>query len=318
MQTLHPATKARLLELAYAPKSMKTYSDQVAQYKRFAAQAGFQLWSAESAAQWILWAHGVQGLKKKTLHLKYHAFKWGAAHEAGVIIKDRQRGDPMHLVPRVIARLPDDSEPKKHIGRHVLRQVIARLQTSQPREAAELTAWFAVAYRALLRAGETKSLRWQDIEFAAAARGEAPATAEVTLQTRPGQVFKTHTQSVKFRFTRDKADQTCAVAALWALWVRLGRPNSGEVFASTEEDARHALQRAARHVTGRARKEFGLHSLRSGGATDMERAGATLSEIMALGRWKSSAVMLYLRGGEALAACLGGAGGMPMDVRRAL
>ena len=37
----------------------------------------------------------------------------------------------------------------------------------------------------------------------------------------------------------------------------------------------------------------------------MEAAGASLSQIKHLGRWKSCALLLYMRGGEQLASMLG-------------
>ena len=90
----------------------------------------------------------------------------------------------------------------------------------------------------------------------------------------------------------------CSTYELWRL---RGQPTGGKVFLFSEEAARKSLKGMAAAVTGYPQADFGLHSLRSGGATDMEDSGMSLSQIRHLGRWKSSAVLLYLRGGEIIA-----------------
>ena len=73
------------------------------------------------------------------------------------------------------------------------------------------------------------------------------------------------------------------------------------MFSVSEKLVRASLAAPA----GLPASNFGLHSPGAGRATDMEASGATLSEIMHLGRWGTSAVLLYLRGCKALAQMLG-------------
>jgi integrase len=134
--------------------------------------------------------------------------------------------------------------------------------------------------------------------------GVVPQAAVVTLAARPGQVFKTHKNSVAFRILKN-GSTTCAVKHLYAWWRFRGSPAQGEVPPLSTMAARKELQKAAAMVTKLPRSAFGLHSLRPGGATHMETTGKPMSEIMALGRWKSSAVLLHLRGGEKVAVEMG-------------
>ncbi|KAL0485936.1 xerD [Acrasis kona] len=61
----------------------------------------------------------------------------------------------------------------------------------------------------------------------------------------------------------------------------------------TTDDVREIVQQMIRFA---GRKEVcGAHSLRSGGATLAAKAGLSLEEIMAIGRWKSECVHRYIR-----------------------
>ena len=50
-------------------------------------------------------------------------------------------------------------------------------------------------------------------------------------------------------------------------------------------------------MPARDRERLGTHSFRSGGATAAAEGGASVEDIMALGRWRSSAVRDYRRVG---------------------
>jgi predicted dienelactone hydrolase len=47
-------------------------------------------------------------------------------------------------------------------------------------------------------------------------------------------------------------------------------------------------------------KTFSGHSLRSGGATALAQAGATMDYVKSAGRWSSDAFLVYVRGHVAL------------------
>ena len=68
---------------------------------------------------------------------------------------------------------------------------------------------------------------------------------------------------------------------------------------------RKRFQDIAVLVLGGEPRQYGLHSLRAGAATDAETDGKHLSEIMFQGSWKSATVFQYMRNGERRAQELG-------------
>ena len=59
MQELHSETRDVLYSMAYAENTLRNTRNQLAIYERFCTESGFHLWSAESAAQWLLYAREV-------------------------------------------------------------------------------------------------------------------------------------------------------------------------------------------------------------------------------------------------------------------
>ena len=118
----------------------------------------------------------------------------------------------------------------------------------------------------------------------------------VTLQVTRDGVFTTHTNSVMMKFPKLSITwaRICPVRMI-RFWSQTAQKTTGPVFTISTEVARHRLQEEAAAVTGLAPSVFGLHSFRAGGATDAEASGKTLSEIMHMGRWKSTVVLQYLR-----------------------
>ena len=306
----------RLMHLGYAKNTVKNNFDQLATYYAFCAQTGLRKWSLESCAQWLLYASEVQGFKKNTIKTKYDCFKWGRAWLAGASVKDTQRGQPGYLVKRFIQRLADDREAKNPIGEAVLAQARAYTRTHKVPQGRQLTAWWILSYALLLRGSEAASLQWEHVRFEGVSRStKVPDALKIRLASGAGEIFKTHTDSVDFR-CQAKNQQVCAVTALWRWYCKAGKPTSGAVFTVSMDTSRTELQGLAAQVTGLPQSRFGLHSLRSGGATDMESKGHTLSQIMLLGRWTSAAVLLYLRGGESLATQLQASRTGARDVRQ--
>ena len=304
MQELHSETRDVLYSMAYAENTLRNTRNQLAIYERFCTESGFHLWSAESAAQWLLYAREVTGLKENTIQAKYDAYKWGRAHVAGQPVDDKSPGQPLYLLKRVIARLADDRVPKRAVGKEILRTAHAFLRGAVPEEADELEAWFLLSYALLLRASEAQSVHWPDVQWEHTAGHSRPCAMTVTLRASDGRVFKTHSHSVQFRCEAGPDKRVCAVRALWRWFKAQGCPDGGRVFVTSEGEARLALQVMAAAATREDPACFGLHSLRAGGATDLEAEGASLSYIMSRGRWRSCAVLLYLRGGESMAQIL--------------
>lgn len=308
MQALPLELRRKLWEGAYAKNTFKTHESQRHQYLVFCAQQGLQPWTDTSAVYWIFWAAEVLQVKKATLKAKFEAFKFFARHEHGRRGDTTEYGSTWQLLTRWIARRPDDATPKRHIGKAVLERALEIFRDSKSKKGArELSAWFTVSYRALLRAGEAQTMRWQDVEFEGHSRTRLPSAMNVTLRTEAERgegngLFKTQAGAIELRFERRREDTSCAVQQMFLWWRACAQPTRGQVFRQSEETARKTLQELASRVTGRPKAEFGLHSLRAGGATDMEQQGVALSQIKHLGRWRSAAVLLYLRGGEVVAS----------------
>jgi integrase len=145
-------------------------------------------------------------------------------------------------------------------------------------EQLQLAAWFTASFSALWRASEAASLRWQDVQWSASVKpGKVPQEAVMTLAARDEQVFKTHKNSVVFRIPGN-GSATCVITHLYTWWRFCKSPVEGEVFPLGMEVARKELQKAAAAVTKQPQSAFGLHSLRSGGATHMETIGKPMSE----------------------------------------
>jgi hypothetical protein len=96
-------------------------------------------------------------------------------------------------------------------------------------------------------------------------------------------------------------DRVCPVKALWA-WQQMTIRTYGylgpDVFSYSVDNVRKAFQVVAAESLGGTPKDYGLHSLRAGAATDAEEMGWNISEIMFMGRWRSLTVLVYLRQGD--------------------
>ena len=310
---------------AYAQNTYNTHANQRAQYEKFCRRNELQLWTDKSLVLWIFWAADVAGVKKATLKAKLEAFKFFARHEQGRGDDAKSYGSVWHLLTRWIARRPDDATPKRHVGKQVLERAIAAWREQEGSTAVrQLATWYSVSLRGLLRAGEAQAMRWEDMRFEGQTPTRLPKTMMVTLRTEAQRgegdgLFKTHAGSIELLFERRRDDKnTCAVQHTYEWWRLCGQPATGKVFKCSEEHARKTLQWLAHWQTGEPAASFGLHSLRSGGATDMETRGMSLSQIKHLGRWRSTAVLLYLRGGEVAAREMGARKGGALCSRNAL
>ena len=297
------------MKQAYADNTHNVHKNQLDQYKRFCREGRLEIWGIESVARWLMFYREVKHLKRATIRAKFEAFKWGFALEHGYAIQV-ERGNDWYLLKRYIARLADDRVAKRHVGRAVLRKGVP--DVLQRPDGVELAAWFAISHAALLRAAEAQALNWSFVQF----KPSDPGVVRLELRAQDDAVFKTHTDSVKIEVVAT-GGPACPVRLLQAWYQQSGRPKRGAVFTVSESRARKGLQRMAAEVTGANATEFGLHSLRAGGATDMEADGASMSRIMLRGRWRSSAVLLYLRGGEELGLVLHAPAGAGRDVRGA-
>lgn len=318
MQDLEVRTRARLLVSAYAPGTWRTHISQLSTLVRYANDTEAPIWSLDTLVNWLMDAYERQGLKRATIESKLQAFLFGAEVFTGAKIPSQDRTHPLYLLRRAVGRLPDDRQPKLAVGRNQLRLMIATAErTWQYSGALQVSAWMVLAHACFLRASETERLRWSDLRFSM--WEGSPVELQMTLVVEGRQIFKTHAQSVTFRCeARPQLSALCPVKLLhaWSL-VCKGAPPHAAVFPMGQAAARRAVQQLAAATTGCRPHQFGLHSLRAGAATDAEKDGRCLSEIMFKGRWRSSTVLRYLRNGEQLARVLGQQSGA-MGVREML
>jgi integrase len=276
----------------------------------------FGLWTEASVASWLLHALYNLSWAKGTLKNRLAAAAWYKQ----VILQQPWVDGPgsfVHLMKRAIDRLGSDAAPKQAIKadrlgevmrlldaaqgdaglRHELAQLCPLWRTNAAMARAECAAWFAVSFACFFRASETASLQWADI--AATIEDGRVFAMRVSLSTSRFAVRKTSGTTVHLDLAAMTSSaplfRTSAVARLSKL-ISLKRARlDGAVFSISVEQARKVLQCLAGKVFGKPARSFGLHSLRSGAACSADEDGQGLARIMFMGRWKSAAVLAYLR-----------------------
>lgn len=313
--------KRCLLSLAYAENSNASYQSSLRVYESFILKnAYWQKWTEESVAAWLLDGMFNQCWKKNTLRTRMT----GIQHQFQVVKGlsfDMAPGSVLQLVARAIARLGDDAEPKQPIKAERLQQILSLLsgrwdaglrseliqvspEVLELGFRRELAAWYTLSFACFFRAEEANSLQWDSVELEDLAEDGMPKSVAVSLATSRFFVYKTTTSSVRIEVGRSSAFDICPVTALCELiQCRVGALQ-GPMFRVSVEHARKVLQVLAAHVFGKSVKHFGLHSLRSGAACSADESGVNLARIMFMGRWRSAAVLAYLRGDKDGASAL--------------
>jgi hypothetical protein len=294
--------REKLKLLAYAPSTVKTHQDQLATFHKFVAKLDgiVEPWTEMACVMWVMDALE-RGNMKNTLTAKINAFIWGSAVLQNKNYPSDGPVDTLYLLRRVAARRGVDAKPKLAIGGHLLLKIRQKLQdTAEPMLATQAMAWFLLAYAGMLRASESAYIEWQHVQFSDPTKGAGgiPQYMLVTLQVTPDHVFKNHNNSIELRFKRAQNPLLCPIMHMWK-WMessvdaRNALPQ--KVFSFSKDSARKLLKDTAAMVSRNPAADYGLHSLRAGGATDADQQGKTLGEIMVMGRWRSAVVLQYIR-----------------------
>lgn len=311
--------REQLLSMAYAKNTVKAYKSGVEGangYLQHVHSGPFEAWSEASIAAWLLHALFNLKWKKSTLRNRLSAVAWYAK----VVQQQPWQDEPgsfVHLMKRTIDRLGADAEPKRPIKADKLSalmrlldgavkspQLLAELaracplwRTQAKRAASECAAWFAVTFACFLRASETAALTWDDVQ--AELRDGTVHKMQISLRTSQFEIRKTETSTVHLVLEavgrEEPLFQISAVYRLSKLLVLCKPQLQGRVFSITVEQARKVFQVLAAAVFRVAPASFGLHSLRSGAACSADEAGKGIARIMFMGRWRSAAVLAYLR-----------------------
>ena len=295
-----------LLNASLKEVTVRKYEGQLKQYLAFAGRNPlFELWSDESGAEWILHCLQEQNLAKSTLKGRIPAFAFGVFKYTGRRCdtgKDN-RYSLLGMVNRAIERRPDDVRRKIAVGKESLTKCFPHLSTKfDATSAMQLWAWWIVSYGAMLRCSETARIRWEDVTFGEETNHEGiPKNMLVTIRSLEETTFKTHQCAVELRFAAVKEVGICPVRAMWA-WQQMTSFKYGgiseQAFSFSVDSVRQAFQSVMAATLGGEPRDFGLHSLRAGAATDAEAEGWSISEIMFMGRWRSPTVLVYLRQGD--------------------
>lgn len=300
------ALRYKLSESCLKPITVGKYELQVKQYLRFMGPAPvFNVWSDESCALWIFHCMEVRGLAKSTLKGKIPAFTYGVFKYTGRQCetgKDK-RYSVLGMLSRVIERRADDVKRKLAVGKAGLSKCFATVAAKYcAASAIQLWAWWIVSYGAMLRCSEAGRIQWSDVVFSPEKTQQGiPRTMSIMIRALEDETFKTHQCSVEFKFTALASPGVCPVNALWGWYhmcIRSYGSATGAVFCFNIDWVRKYFQEVAATALGGVPRDFGLHSLRAGGATDAEESGWSISEIMFMGRWRSPTVLVYLRQGD--------------------
>jgi integrase len=296
----------KLLENSLKQSTVRNYQGQIRQYLRFMGPAPmFELWSDESAALWVFHDMEVRGLSKNTLKGRIAAFVYGVYKYTGRKCKTNkeERYAVLGMLHAAIERKADDVQRKLAVGKLGLARCYnSVLQKYNPEGMIQLWAWWIVSYGAMLRCSECSRIQWKDVDFSTERlAGGVPKSMRITIRALEDDTFKTHQCAVEFRFMAVTGAGVCPVKALWA-WQQMTIRTYGylgqEVFSFSVDNVRKAFQAVAAESLGGTPREYGLHSLRAGAATDAEDQGWAISEIMFMGRWRSPTVLVYLRQGD--------------------
>lgn len=309
--------REKLLSMAYASNTNKSYASAKNMYMKFMTEyPDWVLWSADSVAAWLLDALVNRDWKKSTLHNRMSGMEHHIKVVMGLPFDKTSPGSVLFLIKRAISRLGDDSVPKLPIKAGMLHDVLQTLRGAWDEQLGtallavcpdlyditilyEFVVWYSVSFACFLRAEEMAGLQWEHVqlsELAADGGHLYPKQVAIKLETSKFFVYKTMTTSVQIVMDRSSNNTICPVKAVSLLVVNRKEHLAGAVFRISTEQARKVLQILAACVSNKALKDFGLHSLRSGAACSADEAGVNMAKIMFMGRWRSSAVLAYLRG----------------------
>ena len=297
-----------LLNKAYANTTVKSHSNQIAQYERFLRKLdGFAApWTEMSCILWVLDSLE-NGLKKATLKAKVAAFVWYASAHHKLVFQNVSPADPLYLLNRAIARMGNDAKPKLAVTGDMLVGIRDELECVEPKRlATQALAWFVLSYAGMLPASETAHLSVEDVLFpkGSGLSSLPPTHMKVILKVSSCHILKNHTSDATLRFNRVGNFKICPVSCMWEWW-KVADHSTGRVFVLKVDHARALLKRYAALASDNPGGDYGLHSLRAGGATDTDSQGKSLGEIKVMGRWRSTTVLQYIRHADAIAKELG-------------
>ena len=259
---------------------------------------------------WVLWLRGKVSRKTKR-RLKAGSIRSRVSLLVGLLSHRygfRLVQDPIRLkslIKKLTAEDPMAAVRRKRRGmrRRHLRRVWRRAPAVRQTGVAARALWAAstVAWHVLARGGEMASVRRSDLRFKRDGRGRryaelwlqplkkrngaAQAKVPQYILERPGEEWEPYAALVRLSESLDAAGQPPSAP--------LFQHGGGQPISATH--MRQTAREYAR-VLGMPPEQFGAHSFRIGGATDLVATGQ-LSELLlqAKGRWQSDIGRIYAR-----------------------
>ena len=209
----------------------------------------------------------------------------------------------VNAAKRSLARTPQRKEP---FSKHHIVQMLELLAEKQSITDLRTAVMIAIGFSGMLRWSDMHILQWKDIQII----GDY---LELQLSKRKNDQFRNGTT---VRIARQCSSHICPVNLVHEYGQRIRhkqhdfvlsniRRTKGGKFKAvgrlTYSNARTLLKQAMNAV-GLEASAFGLHSLRSGGATAAAAGGISERLIKKHGGWKSEAVQAYIK--DSLNDCL--------------
>jgi hypothetical protein len=252
---------------AYAAGTFKSYESQIRIYLRFATDFPTEWrWSDCLGGLWLRHCIDSGAFKKNTLQGKISAFKHGVLKYTGRIV-GHEKGSVFHLLSRELTRMSDDVERKRPVVLAELKRVwqYVRQQPASAELWENVLRWL-VSYSCMLRSAEAARLTWKGIEFQFDAENR-PESLQLSLLVSNGEVFKTHSNAVRFNLKARPAEgDFCVVRMMW-IWqcyvLKEKGKLEGVVFTSSVDRCRNIFKEICHKVLKCEERGIGLHSVRN-------------------------------------------------------
>lgn len=281
---------AAFLRSAQAPSTQATYASQQHQYRQFCLQLGMpspaDCFQPDVLAAWIM-ARSVHGYKLSTIELGVHAVCHLARQHGSHLSATAQ---PVKTALRAAGRVRGSAPTRKQPLLLPALQRVCSVDTNSW-IAVRDSAFYALGWHGMLRGSEVAALQWQHISL------EAEGLVLLIQSSKTDQAAEG-----QFVFLHSHEDPSiCPVRCLQRLCAFTPVGTLGGPVFRTHQHSLQQLRKATMLTRLHRRLQslsfptalFGLHSLRSGGATAAAQQQVPERLIKIHGRWVSDTVRVY-------------------------
>ena len=282
---------------ATAPATRETYGRHIAAFAKWLKDKGLPFETVadrdRALSTWIEDGYA-QGLSPAYLHQRVCALRWQAKQDDALPVVGRRTETAVKAAAR--------SGYDRGLGQvdpltwSMVRQVTELAAQERTITGDRDAALLRTGSDALLRIGEIRSLRWTDVSILPTGAGTLTIRRSKTDQVGRGKELYLKSQTVSYlrrwrEFAPYREDPDAVV------FTKVSR--HGHALASgplSIQGIRDVIQRRA-ELAGYGDLRISGHSLRVGAALSLARRGASLPQLMELGRWTSpQTVQRYIAG----------------------